>query len=112
MKRLRFLNGTGDDTAVIPDGQVLFLSVAAGLTLGTWLKINESEPIFVPAGYTLGLDALAFGMCCGESECDRYPGERGITVVIGTAAAPLTGDPPEPTESDPPLSWLIVYNGC
>lgn len=106
MKRLRFPSGTGDGQATIPDGQILFLSIVAGETLGTWFKVNESEPIFIPAGRTIGLDALAFGFCCGEEECDRYPGKTQISIVIGTQAAP------DGVDSDPPLAWLIVYNGC
>lgn len=111
MKRIRYLSGVGDGQPTIPDGQILFLSVVAGTTNGTWLRINESGPIFIPPEYTLGLDALTFGFCCGEPSCDRYPGERGITMVIGTEAAPPDGGR-EPIESDPPLSWLVVYNGC
>lgn len=111
MKRLRFLSGVGNGQITVPDGQLLFLTMAAGLTIGSWLKINESGPIFVPPGYTLGLDSKTFGFCCGEPECDRYPGERGITIVFGEGAAPLD-DTRVPIASDPPLSWLAVYNGC
>lgn len=112
MKRIRFLSGTGNGQTTVPDGQILFLSVVAGTDLGSWLKINESAPIFVPPGYTLGLDAKTFGMCCGEPECDRYPGERGITIVFGENAAPVSSDTRVPVPSDPPQSWLVVYNGC
>lgn len=116
MKRIRFLTGVGDGRAVISRGQLLTVSMVPGdgPVGGSYVQINNSSPIFVPAGSTLSLEAADLGNCCGADICDMYPGEQQIEIVFGRLIQPPTppaGDPPA-VLGDAPKSWLVVYNGC
>jgi hypothetical protein len=109
MKRLRFLSGEGNGTATVPDGQVISITMVPGLAapaLGSWVRIAQSKSIFVPPGITLDLQADDLGNCCGDDTCDRWPGDVQIVIEFGQAA-----DPASPPASDPPASWLVIYNG-
>lgn len=108
MKKLRFLTGRGDGRATVPNGQLLSVSMVPGTTTGSYLQINESAPIWVPVGTTIDLTADELGLCCGEDECNRYPGDVQIVIVFGT----IVQISPRALTGDEPLSWLVVYNGC
>src|SRR5262245_6543363 len=112
MKRLRFLSGTGNFQQTIPEGQILSISMVPGSDAGSWIQINESGPIFVPPGIVYLARAADLGLEPGESKCDRYPGDEGITIVFGQGVDgppidPLTGDP---ILLDAPISWEVIYN--
>lgn len=113
MKRLRFLSGVGNGSAIVPNGQILAVTMVPGEDLGSYVRINQSGPIFVPPGVTLDLQAEDLGNCCGDGECDRWPGEVQIEIVFGQHADPRwPWDPETIPPSDAPASWLVVYNGC
>lgn len=106
MKRLRFPSGAGNGSVIIPSGQILTVSMVPHATLGSYLVIAGSNPIFVPASAQLALDAHAFGYCCSVDTCDMYPGNVQIELLfndVGDGSVPAAGEP---------QSWLVVYNGC
>lgn len=109
MKRLRFQSGIGNGEAVIPGGQILSISMVPGTatSTGSWIAIGNAGPIWVPYTKVLDLGAKELGECCGQEPCDQWPGDQQIRVVFGEDAAPSGAA----SDGDPPLSWLVVYNG-
>lgn len=115
MKRLRFPTGTGNGTVTVPNGQILAITMvpgkgAAGLGFisGSWVRIATNAPIWVPEISVLDLQAADLGLCCGDVECDRWPGEVQIEIIFGQNAKPQ----PSSYAGIAPESWLVVYNGC
>jgi len=111
MKRLRFLSGEGNGSAIIPDGsQALDISMVPG-TNGSWVQIAESKPIWVPPESTFEIGALELGawVCGPVSVCDMWPGEVQVAIVFGQDVDGLQA---RDILGDEPLSWFVIYTGC
>jgi len=104
MKRMRFLSGRGNGTAIVPGGQILAIGMVPGVA-GSYCQIDEATPIFTPGDIVLDLQGAELGLCCGDRECDRWPGEVQVQIIFGQN---VSGS----DEGDQPVSWLVIYNGC
>lgn len=88
--------------------------------MGTWFQINNSAPIMMRCLLILCSDA--FGYCCEidaqlspfDRDCQRFPGDVQIEILIGTNAAPE--EYRQNPDGDfrvgaPPEDWLVIYQG-
>lgn len=116
MKRLRFPGYNGNAVVTIPgDSQLLYMRVIPGRDietglLGTWLQIGESAPHLLVC--PLELRAADFGQCCEKNQCNRFPGEVQIMIIVGQEAAPrAVEDRDEFGTGAPPQDVFIIYEG-
>lgn len=120
MRRVRFAGSNGDFQFTIPSGSDLtYLRVIPGYNeetglWGTWLSINESAPHLLIC--PIDIRAADFGFCCGVDPCNRFPGaDQGMTITVGTQAAPRTEDdtrvPTGVGDGSPPQEVFLIYQG-
>lgn len=112
MLRWQCQSGAGGGTAIIPPGSQLTMISCASDSVETEIRIDMFDPIIVPANhnFTIGAQELGYlwvvcidrtGKCQGQPQCDRYPGDKQISIAF-TAA----------NEPGGPLSWFVAWIGC
>jgi hypothetical protein len=98
-------SGIGAFSLQIPGGQLLNISMVPDEAAGSWLRIGNAEPIFVPAGTTFDLGAEELANCCGSQTCDQWPGEYPLIIEFGSADA-------DGLDGAPPQAWFAAWRGC
>jgi hypothetical protein len=107
-------SGIGHRIVQIPGGQLLDITMVPDAAVGSWLRIGNAQPTYVPAGSTFELGAAELANCCGQQTCDMWPGEFPLMLEFGAPPNPNANEDPLIAVPDgaPPQSWFVAWRGC